>query len=377
MQIVALKDDIVMGEHVHYRYLKKAENPESPREDELYVCCDAVDKMQDNTFPCTTILQEPKELSLHDMDALPQTATLLIVNGVGTGIGDTLMGSIAIRLLCERFTDCGKYLSIDMLTRENRYQPYMQVFRDSPYIRKIYSAVMPYYDYRRYDYVIQNEGVIAMHGIENKNMVDFWIDRLGMDSQLLEPHRKKPQFYPSRQAVQDIDQWSRLYTPDKPVCVFTPFATDVRGIPDWKQDEFMEFLVAHFSVMVVSSPEHKERMLELDQKYENAMVIFPETLSHTYALIDKMAALVITPDTMLAHLAPCTGTPTICLFTSINPEYRVSYYPNVMAIWPEQWQKSSMVGNHNGIPSKQEYELCWKLFNVEKELTHGMQMWRA
>ena len=46
------------------------------------------------------------------------------------------------------------------------------------------------------------------------------------------------------------------------------------------------------------------------------------------------ADLVVTPDTGTLHVAGALGTRTIALFGGINPRTRISYYPNVRALYP-------------------------------------------
>jgi ADP-heptose:LPS heptosyltransferase len=379
MQIVAVKSDIVMGELYDYKFLKAAQDINSPQEHELYVCCDALDKMQNDTVPCKTLLPQPKEFSLHDMDAIPESSTLLIVNGVGTGIGDALMGSIALRLLQEHFKQCGKTLMIDILTRENRFKAYSEIFRENPHVRKVYSAVMPFFEYSRYDYVIQNEGVITMNGMDRLNMVDFWINRLGMDHTLIPAADKYPQFYPNKQAAKQVEHFTHgLYT-ERPICLLNLFATDVRAIPVTKYHEFIAILQRMFTVGLIGPPEAWAVIQNLEAENQELLTVYPmcETLDHTYTLIDRIAALVVTPDTSIAHLAPCSETNTLCIFTTINPDMRIRYYPTAAAIWPYPWQKSSLVGNHHGGQDTTEYKLLWELFNVEHELGQVLSVERA
>jgi ADP-heptose:LPS heptosyltransferase len=370
MQIVAIKSDVVMGEQHEMRFLKGAENIESPQEHELYVCCDAFAKMQNDIVCCTTRLPQPTELSLHDMDSLPSHSTILIVNGVGTGVGDALMGSIAIRLLHEHFRECGKSISIDILTRENRYCAYTEIFRDNPYIRKIYSAVMPFYDYSRYDYVIQNEGVIITNEIDSMNMVDFWINRLGMDYQHIPAEDKYPEFFVNKQAQKEVEYFTHSIKTDKPICLFTPFATDVRSIPPYKCGEFIAYLQRMFTVGIIGGPKDFDAIRDIEAQNKDLLSVYPmcSTLDHTYALIERIASLVVTPDTCIAHLSPCSKTQTLCIFTTIDPEKRIRYYPTAAAIWPYPWQVSSLAGSHHGGQDTTEYKLLWELFNVEHEL---------
>jgi ADP-heptose:LPS heptosyltransferase len=102
--------------------------------------------------------------------------------------------------------------------------------------------------------------------------------------------------------------------------------------------------------------------------------------SHSRQSIDDFAAIianvdaVISVDTLTYHLADAFDIPTVVLFTTIEPKYRILYYPFTEAIMLEN-QDGYLYGKHKGTlnPEKIRDEILymdkkWAAVNVSEVL---------
>ena len=99
-----------------------------------------------------------------------------------------------------------------------------------------------------------------------------------------------------------------------------------------------------------------------------------------FAAITKASDGIITVDTVTAHLSDCFDVPTIVMFTTIEPKYRISYYPYAKGIMMEK-KGGKIYGRHKfdfgtkEFDESQEYvDKLWKKTSV-KEVVSELNDW--
>jgi ADP-heptose:LPS heptosyltransferase len=86
-----------------------------------------------------------------------------------------------------------------------------------------------------------------------------------------------------------------------------------------------------------------------------------------FAGIISLVDAIITVDTSTYHLADAFDKPTIVLFTSIEPDHRIRYYPHVRGIMLEE-EGGPIYGQHKLSKDKGE---------GRKQMVHVNDLWNS
>ena len=124
----------------------------------------------------TQTVQKPRQFNIHEaITATANPIRIIVMNALGTGIGDALCGSIALEKLYLYLLEHGKQPVFDFLLREGRIIKYAELFRLSPYVSKIHPGMMPMTEYMDHHFELNNEIVVGGDQFEELHMVDWWL----------------------------------------------------------------------------------------------------------------------------------------------------------------------------------------------------------
>jgi ADP-heptose:LPS heptosyltransferase len=95
--------------------------------------------------------------------------------------------------------------------------------------------------------------------------------------------------------------------------------------------------------------------------------MFFQNLRDLWAL-SSQAAVVVSPDSMMVHVAGSMNIPCVGLWGSIDPQVRIKYYKNHVALWKREVCPVSPCFQHYNVfpdfcPTK-EHEQCGVLCSI-------------
>ena len=256
---------------------------------------------------------------------------IAVINGMGTGIGDSIVGLRALDIFHERIMPNHPDISIDMFQRINpALRPVYQRYQS---VNRTYDMPQTLARLLGYDYFMSLEAFTLSQEFNSMPMIDYYLAKLGMDPSTVSDYEKRNTWPKPAAMGKNIDKaLGNLLRSHKDKgyrrLLIHPVASDaIRSVPDAYIARLIEFLIDNtdfilFSAVPVSC--RHERFHDISR--------YSKSIEDFIGIISRMDA-VITVDTSTFHIADCFDVPTVVLFNTIHPRYRISYYPHVRGIW--------------------------------------------
>jgi len=296
-----------------------------------------------------------------------KSARIAVINGMGFGIGDSIVGLQALDIFHRRIRTNYKRISIDMF---QRIKPELRpLYQRSNAVNQVYDMPQTLAKLLGYDYSMSLEAFTASPQFNSMPMIDYFLAKLGLDPANIAADEKRCRFLARThlankggKAVDDLlasfkNRGCRLL-------LMHPFASDaVRSVPDDHLKTLLDYLIGHTDYILVGA---------LDITYENKRYINLASMSKTVedfiSIVSRMDA-VITVDTSTYHIADCFNIPTVVLFNTIDPHFRTVYYPHTRGIWLAEG-RDSLATRHKGFTERDRVELdaVYKQFDHERLL---------
>jgi ADP-heptose:LPS heptosyltransferase len=148
----------------------------------------------------------------------------------------------------------------------------------------------------------------------------------------------------------------RSFGPDQSIANLTELA---KAFPDMHW-------IALFDTFVDNSYRMKAEACGCD----NVRPMFFQNLRELWALTSQ-AALVVSPDSMMVHVAGCMNIPCVGLWGSTDPRVRVKYYKNHVALWKHEACPAAPCFQHHSLfpeycPTRAQ-EQCGVLYSIAPE----------
>lgn len=232
---------------------------------------------------------------------------LLIINGMGVTLGDSIIGLTALKCLLQRHP----HLAIT-LWRSCATPPFVEaIYRGADPRIHVESLPRPVADMQAFDAVIDLSDFAYRPSFDTTPMVDFFLQNLGLDPQAVSPDEK-------------TNHWLRDTHPigeaETPYVLFCPQSSArLRTIPPDLHAPCIARLSREFGLPVWGfSQARVPGFVDVTAR--------STTLEAFIALIAG-ATHVVSTDSAALHLAAGFARPTTGLFISIAPELRSRDYP--------------------------------------------------
>jgi hypothetical protein len=379
MKFVTFKRDVIMNDQGFLRDIRV--EPGEVNDRSTFVCTDAFwAQNQDKMIPFNVTGGEvPTEFSWHKLRTHPvQPVHIVVINGLGTGIGDSLCGSVALEAFHIKCRAYGKQPVIDFVLREGRVLKYAEIFRHNPYIRGIFPAIMPMSEFMKAHYVLNTEQMVGSHDFDSTHMMDWFFPRMGLQAK---DYHKNLNVYaePSEmQAARELSERLRDERPGERFLLVNVFATVLRSMPEYKWYELFENLTREWIVGVVGTEGNEAPMRAflgmLPPHIRNRMIDLcsaADGLHRLIGMIQHFPDAVLTVDTSIAHLCGALQKQCLVMFSSIEPDLRLRYYPTVHGYVIPEFRDSVYWGLHfttHDCRKDHEWNEMWERVNI-REIT--------
>ncbi len=248
-----------------------------------------------------------------------------IINGMGGGIGDNIVGMSALNIFYDRLMRHFEEVEIGIFTLRPRAIP---ILKQETIVNEIYLMPSPTELLFSYDAYIDLSRMTGWP-IFKQEMVDFYLQAMSIDPKSVAPEQKRCFVKLNERVKQEIDIYLKaLKASKRKLLLFHPFSSaPIRSIPKEIIPQILENLIQQTDYLIISV--HR-------LEFSHPRLVCLDHLSrfgfdyYTY-IISQMDAI-ITVDTATYHIGDAFSIPTVVLFTSIPPEHRISYYPFVEGI---------------------------------------------
>ncbi len=248
---------------------------------------------------------------------------IALFNGLGAGIGDTIVGLTALRqahkLLADRFQSVKLEAFVDIAS-PTRLAP---VLEQEALIDCMHKLPVPLHKLLEYDAFFDTGGLSHRDDFSSLPMVDFFLKTLGIGYRKVPPRHKRNHIRITTHQQSELTRaMEAARNEGEPLLLFHPTASSrLRSVPDEHLPRIIDALVntsGYRIITVVPLAHTHARIIDLSN--------YSQGFLELCSIVAGMDAI-ITVDTSIYHIADSFSIPTVVWFSSIDPQLRVKYYP--------------------------------------------------
>jgi SAM-dependent methyltransferase len=287
----------------------------------------------------------------------------VLVNGVGTMIGDTLIGAAAVEIAIRRVRNALGPVEVHAGLGWNARPGTENIFQRCPVISVVHHHALTVEQLRGFDAYWDFSELLAMEGYDTLPLIDFYLNSLGIDhasvasAEKIPPLRLPPAIVADAKAMLDPCR-------GRPVLLIQGQAsTPLRSMPDIFMAELIGDVLRETDTCVLltqPSPvgmriEDEERAIRLDAWCQGS--------TDRYLALVSQIDMLISIDSLAIHAAAAAKIPGVAIFTTLDPHLRLAYAPTLTgllipgATGLKTWGKHKADANW---PDEQaEYDKAW------------------
>lgn len=322
---------------------------------------------------------EPQKAHLHENDSSPlleqlkhvagrlshqKPVRLLIVNGFGSNLGDTLLGATALRQVIPHLQEYLSSFSIDILLGPAASNAVYDLLYDIPEVSRVFCSAPSVAQFGDYDAYWDFSHLLHYPRYFDLPAVDFCLWWLGIEPETVHESHKRNRLSIPYRAWHDV-QALLPRREGKVVLLSHKASVPLRTFPISAARRFVKKLlelVPTLTLVVDYTLEMKHpRLLDLDGSIDSA-----DKLKALIAQVDGMIAV----DSFPQHVADATASPTVLLCSSLPPSH-YPYYPHATSIVVPGaeslpgWQKTKVEeADWEGMAS--DYESAWRKLDAKQ-----------
>lgn len=250
-----------------------------------------------------------------------------ILNGFGTGQGDTLVGLTAFEEVRKRMGLAGiGNLEVELWVRPNGYDNARAVCDMHRGIDRVEMLPMPIGRFQRLGGFWDLGGLVDRPTVGRRCMVDFFLELMGVEPTGVPREDKRNRLSLSIPIVKDVGDATREKT--ERYVILHPLSENARqSMPAHIFRDLCTRLVQATGMDVASLVP----MRKMHERHVDLSAISRRGFEHHCALI-KNAAGLVTVDTSTYHVADAFSVPTVVIFSTSSPELGTPYYPTVSSV---------------------------------------------
>ncbi len=254
---------------------------------------------------------------------------IAVLNGFGSGIGDTLVGitafSSAYKLLRKSVRP-----GIEIIYSPEQHTKLTSIFQHTTLIDQFHIAPVTLKKLLEYDAIFDTGGMAHRPDFYNMPVVDFLLTLFGLNPDLVQNKNKRNSLMQFRSddnlkiRIREI----RADNPGKKIILLHPKTSSIfKDIPDKYVIKILRKLQASGKYIIVMDETIPSTaglpVIDLSRQ--------AKSFAGLYSVISQVDGI-LTADTCIYHIADCFSIPTIAWFTMYDPDVWARYYPTVTGI---------------------------------------------
>lgn len=284
---------------------------------------------------------------------------IVVINGFGAAIGDIIIGTSALDIYDKFLKQF--FRKVEYYVYNEHLDAAKEVLEKNRRINGILPYPSPASILLNFDAYIDLGAMIIWDIFNDRPMFDFYLSAFGIKHETIPPYLKRTKLF------YDIDPNS--YTSKfmdgmrlgRPLLLFNPESTtSIRSIPSDLIPKIIRQLIQKTDYHIVLLKDYgiKNKRVSVLSKYSSTLLDYMAIISK----VDK----IITVDTSTYHISDYFSIPTVVLFTTINPLFRVKYYPFVKP-YKVLRDDSKLMGKHMSQKEEDQKEIreAFEKLNVD------------
>ncbi|MGZ5025603.1 MAG: glycosyltransferase family 9 protein [Methylobacter sp.] len=309
-----------------------------------------------------------------------QPIRLALLNGVGTMLGDTLVGSSAVEIAIRRLHETIGAVEVHAILAWNARPGTENIMARSPAVTYVQGHSITLNNLCSYDAYWDFSVLLRMEGYNSIPLIDFYLNSLGIDPESVSPAEKLPMLrLPTALIMEARSILAERSQGRKTVLIQGLASTPLRSMPDAFFAQLIADVLSETDVCVLLTqplpggfPNHyPDRIIHLEDWCR------PST-DH-YLSVVVAANAIISVDSLAIHAAMAAQIPGVVIFTTLSPALRLAYAPRLTGILIPEAEALSTWGKHktdDNWPNEQlEYDQAWAAIDRKSILHKLHEIW--
>ena len=242
---------------------------------------------------------------------------------LSSALGDMLIAFKALKLFHNELFKYFNHIEIDLLLEDSLN--YIQLIKQQDFIKNTIQLPVTLDDFCKYDAYIDLDTIINDERCKNtlkQPLIDMYLEHLSLDKTTISDSDKRNHVKINLHVEKTLKPiLNNLKSNGKKLILFHTKSVLLRSIPISQIPDILDILTQNSDYKIIS-------LVKIDYQNDGFVDLsdFSKDFDHFAYIISQMDGI-ITVDTSVYHIADCFDVPVIVLFTSINPDYRIKYYP--------------------------------------------------
>lgn len=293
---------------------------------------------------------------------------LALMNGFGTMLGDTLIGSSAFAHVVEYLKSAFGTVHTTAFVAWNARPGVEHILARASGIDAVQGHAPTVEAFCQFDAFWDFSALLYLPGYSDRPLYDFYLDCLGVDPHRLSPQAKKIRFSVRKDLHAQLAQRLQGQGNRPFLLVHATASTPLRSMPDSFLARLLRALAEEdYWQPVVAHPLPTDLASEWGTAVVDVSAWSNTSVEHFLALMGHMQA-VMSVDTLTIHVAAGFGTRGVALFSVIEPHLRLCYAPNLTGMLIPEAQTLPLWGDHKHDGRWEEYrcvyETAWEQLDV-------------
>ncbi|MGZ5050779.1 MAG: glycosyltransferase family 9 protein [Methylobacter sp.] len=289
---------------------------------------------------------------------------LALINGVGTMLGDTLVGSTAVEIAARQLTAAIGPIEIHAYAAWNCRPGVENILARSPAISYVQGSSISLDKLCSYDAYWDFSALLRMEGYNTLPLIDFYLKNLGIDPNSIDAAEKLPALRLLNAVVTEAKSLLTEKSKGRKIVLIQGQAsTPIRSMPDAFLARLINDVLTQTDACVLLTQPLPEGLSDTQHErlihFENWC---KPSVDHYLASV-AMANAIISVDSLAIHAASAVRMPGIVIFTTLPPELRLTYAPQLTGMLIPDARNLSTWGKHkhdDNWPNQQlEYNQAW------------------
>ena len=302
---------------------------------------------------------------------LPTSLRIALINGTGTMLGDTLIGSSVLEHILEYLKTQGFVIEVDVYAAWNARPGVEDLWRRNPMIRTVYDSSPTIKALQAYDAYWDYSELIIMPSFGLLHHADFFYLHFGVNPNAVSDGLKLVKYRVKKHEFENVKEYLKEKSKGLPVVFLQAQAsTPARSIPDCVLVPLLKTLAREQSIKVVMTSPYPKGLTNFERaQIINASMLTENHLERYFALV-TLSDYVITVDTLALHLAAGAKKPGLGLFSITDPALLLKYSPQIKGLLIPNAQKlpywnkhkhDDQWGKHQGL-----YGKAWEALDLPR-----------
>lgn len=304
-------------------------------------------------------------------DRQAQPLRLALINGVGTMLGDTLVGSTALeiagRVLAEAAVDKPEVHAVQAW---NTRPGTGDILARCPAVAHVQGHSITLDKLRAFDAYWDFSLLLKMEGYNTRPLLDFYLNQFGIDPSGINPAVKRPVLRLPTVVIAEAKALLDQRRAGRKLLLIQGLAsTPLRSMPDFFLVGLIEKVLAETDACILLtqplpaglSNRSAERIIHLEDWCRDS--------TDCYLALVISADQIVSIDSVAIHAAMAASLPGVVIFTTLPPALRLAYAPQLAGMLIPDAENLKTWGQHktdDQWPDQQvQYNQAWAKLDVD------------